>query len=666
MLIGFFPFILLLSYTLYLSNTKMVQSLILEHSERVDGISKGIHEHIELLMKEAAFLSTLDVMDDLLVEDIDNRISRLFTQKAFDLGYGITIMALDLNGVVIASSGMNIDQDQNALLAKMQGISGLYQTDTHLYVFTKIYSSFNATQPIGAVLIEYELKNLDSFLLKNKTLHSYLFNPLDKRSIGETINFTIDRSSEKGNAIDEHHVIIYKRLQEPLREFYLVYAIDKEIAFEIIDDFMRFMIYVSAAILLLIVYVAVWFSKSIVEPIKELRDRVATTIELQDYSTLLELSSQDEIAALGEAYNTLMQTIAEMIQRLQDESRYRLERFIELVELFNAIIQTTSENECIDSAIERMNTLKGTSRISFVKELEKGMQSEAIALYINDFDTKSKGLYGYLVFSEEPQEYQEREFFHSIATMITLQLERISLIEKTLQASNAKSAFISSMSHELRTPLHAIIGATQHMIGYERMRDEQFDSVASIEASAHYLLGMINEILDIAKIEAGRMDVHMQMCDIGAILQELYEMLYALAEDKGLDFSLDLSGLTLQKLESDPKIFKQIVINLISNAIKFTQEGSVRIKIIEDGSTVSIVIEDSGIGIDADEIERLFNDFTQLDNAVHTSQRGTGLGLSLSKKMAHLLHGDVVLQSRGRAYGTSAYFSLNLGLLKFS
>ena len=159
--------------------------------------------------------------------------------------------------------------------------------------------------------------------------------------------------------------------------------------------------------------------------------------------------------------------------------------------------------------------------------------------------------------------------------MIMLQLDRIGLISRTLAVSQAKSAFISNMSHELRTPLNAIIGFSQFMIAYEDLTEDQQDTVGNIESSAHYLLGMINEILDIAKIEAGKMEAHKESVNLQEITQNSYNMLKPLADEKNLDFKLVTEKFSQNLVYTDAKMFQQIITNLLSNALKFTEKGSI-------------------------------------------------------------------------------------------
>ena len=164
---------------------------------------------------------------------------------------------------------------------------------------------------------------------------------------------------------------------------------------------------------------------------------------------------------------------------------------------------------------------------------------------------------------------------------------------------------------------------------------------------------MINDILDIAKIEAGKMETHIEEFDLGMLLNEITSMLTPLAEQKGLELHLNRPQEQLV-MHSDPKFVKQIVVNLLSNAIKFTQEGSVTLDLKRNDENIMIIVTDTGIGIEAENLKRLFDDFTQLDNTMQKKYKGTGLGLSLSKKLANILGGDVELRSEGLGKGSQA------------
>lgn len=659
--IGFLPFLTLLVYTIFLSETKIVNKTIDEHLERTKVVIKLINNHLHVLTKEVEFLSSLDMMDDLLAEDIDKRISRLLTQRYDDLNLDITFMAVALDSTVVASSNKNILLSKHNINELNSNKNGTYIIDNNLYIYSHISASFDNTKKLGFLVLKYNLDNLNSYLTHQKTIHSYIIDTKSGFLIGENLSFNIDFSNKSNSIINDEYVVVYEKLSSILNGWYIVYAVDKSIALEFLYDFISFMLYLSFVIFILIIYVSIKQSKEIVKPIEELTKMTDNITKTHNYSTHLEATSQDEIAILTHSFNDMLKTTSSALQTLEEENKLRLKRFTQLIEVFNTIIQTKSEDECIEVSIKEIKKLTNKDDLHFHKNQKTVTDKECTNLYVTDFENDKKIYFGSIELGVENfEDKNEQDFYNSIASMITLQLDRIRLIERTTSSSKAKSAFISNMSHELRTPLNAIIGFAQYMIEYEELNDDQKDTVANIESSAQYLLSMINEILDIAKIEAGKMEAHIESVNILDIVQSSYNMLSPLAKDKNIKFDFIFDNFDNKKYKTDPKMFKQIIVNLISNAIKFTAEGSVVLELSSSDEDIQVKVKDTGIGISEDDMKHLFNDFTQLENVMQKSHRGTGLGLSLSKKMAKILGGDVTLESQGSGHGTISIFSLNI------
>lgn len=242
-----------------------------------------------------------------------------------------------------------------------------------------------------------------------------------------------------------------------------------------------------------------------------------------------------------------------------------------------------------------------------------------------------------------------------------LQLDQIRLVKQTQAVSHAKSTFISHMSHELRTPLHTILSSTQYLIGYENISSKQQDMVATIESSADHLLGMINDILDLVQIEAGKVTVtpvKHNSDEIEVLTQEIITMLEVLAEQKDISVTLINAVTTPMEVSIDIRYYKQILINLLSNAIKFTHKGSIDLSIENCDNALCIVIQDSGVGISKEDLVLLFSDFTQVKNNQEAQQKGSGLGLAISRKLAQLFNANIHLQSEGVNMGTKAIITL--------
>jgi len=218
---------------------------------------------------------------------------------------------------------------------------------------------------------------------------------------------------------------------------------------------------------------------------------------------------------------------------------------------------------------------------------------------------------------------------------------------KSEQASKAKSNFIYTMSHELRTPLNAIIGYSDLLIEDAATIDKPHfvQDLNSIQSSATHLLGLINTVLDISKIEAGKMTVDVSFFTLQNILDEVLVTLIPAIEENGNVFEMDP---VISKLEFETDFFKlkQVFINLIDNAAKFTSDGKIILSVHKmEPDFVEISISDSGIGISQNDMNRLFDSFTQVDSSSTRKFDGTGLGLAISQKLSHLLGGEIRVES---------------------
>jgi signal transduction histidine kinase len=224
-----------------------------------------------------------------------------------------------------------------------------------------------------------------------------------------------------------------------------------------------------------------------------------------------------------------------------------------------------------------------------------------------------------------------------------LELQR----DELRRASQLKSEFLASMSHELRTPLNAIIGHTQNVIDglYGTLPPQMQMITRRIEGNSKHLLMLINDILDLAKIEAGEMPMTIEEVELLPLLDDVLRTLEPMAQRRALSLTLD-AGASRARIRSDGTKLRQILTNLGSNAVKFTVKGGVRIRLQEGESGVSIVVEDSGIGIPRDQIEAAFQDFRQLDQSYTRQEGGTGLGLSITRRLVGLLGGRLFVRSQ--------------------
>ncbi|MCK7582172.1 MAG: ATP-binding protein [Chromatiales bacterium] len=236
--------------------------------------------------------------------------------------------------------------------------------------------------------------------------------------------------------------------------------------------------------------------------------------------------------------------------------------------------------------------------------------------------------------------------------------DRLKLAEEDLRAAKqaaddanlAKSAFLAHMAHELRTPLNAILGLAQ-VLERSALAPEPQALVQRIRLAGRAMLQISNDILDLAKIEANQLSIESSPCTLGALLQRLESLQGEAARAKGLALEIAPAPALTGQVLADPLRLEQILTNLVSNAIKFTDQGAVRVRIepltvSESSARLRFVVRDTGIGIAPSALEQLFTPFTQADSSITRRFGGTGLGLSISKRLVELMGGAIGVESR--------------------
>jgi signal transduction histidine kinase len=226
------------------------------------------------------------------------------------------------------------------------------------------------------------------------------------------------------------------------------------------------------------------------------------------------------------------------------------------------------------------------------------------------------------------------------------------------KANRLKSEFLASMSHELRTPINALIGYASLMLDriYGDLTPRQEEGLNRIQGAAQHLLALINDILDLAKIEAGRMPLHLDDVTLGDIMTEISQQIEPMVKKKALTLSIELPSGDL-RLHTDRTKVKQILLNLLSNAVKFTHHGGIWVTVSRDEEDLRFDVRDTGIGIRATDLESIWEDFRQVDQSRTREFGGTGLGLSITRKLVDALGGHVFAES---TYGKGTTFTVVL------
>lgn len=243
-----------------------------------------------------------------------------------------------------------------------------------------------------------------------------------------------------------------------------------------------------------------------------------------------------------------------------------------------------------------------------------------------------------------------------------LELELTQKNRDLVSANLAKDRFLAGMSHELRTPLNAIIGFTGTLLMKlpGPLTDEQTDQLRVVQSNARHLLSLIDDVLDVARIESGKIELHLEPVVIQEVVDEVAQSLRGSAYAKNLQFQIDVPHEPVV-VTTDRRALRQIITNLMSNAVKYTEVGSVQIELLVDGdggvrSYAELRVRDSGIGIDPDDVERLFAPFERIDSVTARKAGGAGLGLHLSRKFAELLNGRLECASQPGSGSTFTLF----------
>ncbi|WP_415712740.1 ATP-binding protein [Maridesulfovibrio sp.] len=426
-----------------------------------------------------------------------------------------------------------------------------------------------------------------------------------------------------------------------------------------------------------VIFIAIWMASTLT---KKITTMIASIRKFQagDMDQRLKVESGDEMGQLAHAFNEMSDGIQNLVVDLrQAEEQYR--SFFE--NATEGTFRSTPEGQLVtvNPAFARLtgydsveDVLENIQDIATQLFVDPQRREEMLRLleehgHIQGFEFEARLPSGEIrqfanycrLINDKGQVFIEGMVSDVSQHKLMKQVE----IEKetAIQANKAKSVFLANMSHEIRTPLNAILGVTDLLLETE-LTEEQKQYINLFKTSGEGLLRLINEILDFSKIEAGQMMVDNYVFNLQALLKEIKSFASVPAGAAGLEFRMEVDENVPVWVNGDSYRVRQILLNLLGNAIKFTHAGSVLLEVeanpMDGGITeVFFRVEDTGIGIDKDKIEKIFESFAQADSSTTRSYGGTGLGLPISKRLAELMGGAIEISS-GTGGGTSVLFKL--------
>lgn len=332
--------------------------------------------------------------------------------------------------------------------------------------------------------------------------------------------------------------------------------------------------------------------------------------------------------------------------------------FVRLNPAWQATLGFTSEELCARSF---MDYIHPDDREATIAAMSRLSSNSAVIAHENRYRCKD-GSYRWFLWNATPS--LEEGLIYATARDVTERKAAEAALgqarDQATEASRLKSQFLANMSHEIRTPMNGVIGMTELLLA-TRLNHDQREYALTVRESAAALLTIINEILDFSKLEAGKMDLELIDFSVVSVSESVVELLAASAHQKSLAIQAFVAPDVPKSLRGDPGRVRQILVNLVGNAIKFTERGQVILRVTKQASqerhvTLRFAVSDTGVGISEAARERIFQPFTQADGSTTRRFGGTGLGLSISKRIVELMHGEIGIETKEQS-GSTFWFT---------
>ena len=311
------------------------------------------------------------------------------------------------------------------------------------------------------------------------------------------------------------------------------------------------------------------------------------------------------------------------------------------------ILEFPGSDNSVESMIGEFNRLINAEDYVEMKAKHATGSMIDVEVIIKKVDTTQKPFYTATIRDIRSRKEAEAKIQSQTVSLVSANRDLAVAKRRADEATQLKSEFLATMSHELRTPLNAIIGYTEIQLAGMTgdLTEEQEEYQDRVLSNAEHLLGLINDVLDISKIEAGRMEIVQKPVNLDAWLGDIIQQTQVLAEDKGLELIFGVDEQLPEVIISDATRLQQIALNLLSNAIKFTDEGQVSIELASQKDNWQMIVSDTGVGIPAHQQETVFQEFRQVDGSSKRKHGGTGLGLAIVRKLTLTMGGNIRLKS---------------------